>query len=56
MDMIMVDITHIDCNEGDEVVLFDTQKMIQHISDVSETIVYETLTGISPRVLKILKK
>ena len=55
MDMIMVDVTKIDCNEGDEVIIFNNQEMIQHITDVSETIVYETLTGISPRVKKMLK-
>jgi alanine racemase len=54
MDMIMVDVTHIACNEGDEVIVFNTQEMIQHIADISETIVYETLTAISPRVHKIL--
>jgi len=56
MDMIMVDVTQIDCKEGDEVTLFNSQKMIQNISDISETIVYETLTAISPRVKKILKE
>jgi alanine racemase len=54
MDMIMVDITKIDCKEGDEVIIFNTQDMIQHIADISETIVYETLTVISPRIKKTL--
>lgn len=56
MDMIMVDVTKINCQEGDEVIIFNTQEMIQHIADLSETIVYETLTVISPRVKKILKE
>lgn len=56
MDMIMVDITKIDCKEGDEVIIFNTQKMIQNIADISETIPYETLTAISQRVKKIVKK
>jgi alanine racemase len=56
MDMIMVDVTKIDCNEGDKVVIFNNQEMLQHIANVSETIVYETLTAISPRVKKMLKK
>ena len=56
MDMIMVNVTKINCKEGDEVILFNSQKMIQNISDISETIVYETLTAISPRVKKILKE
>ncbi|MCL7761805.1 alanine racemase [Polaribacter sp. Z014] len=55
MDMIMVDITKIDCREGDEVIIFNNQAMIQHIADVSETIPYETLTAISQRVNKVLK-
>ncbi|WP_341220420.1 alanine racemase [Polaribacter atrinae] len=55
MDMIMVDITKLDCTEGDEVIIFNNQEMIQHIADVSETIPYETLTAISQRVNKTLK-
>ena len=55
MDMIMVDVTKIDCKEGDEVTLFNNQEMIHHIANVSETIVYETLTAISQRVNKMLK-
>ncbi|MDG1404282.1 alanine racemase [Polaribacter sp.] len=56
MDMIMVDVTNIDCKEGDEVVIFNSQKMIQNNAKISETIVYETLTAISQRVKKKLKK
>ena len=52
----MVDITQIDCKEGVEVIVFNTQEMIQHIADISETIVSETITVISPRIKKILKK
>ncbi|MGB1283255.1 MAG: alanine racemase, partial [Polaribacter sp.] len=44
MDMIMVDVTKIDCKEGDQVIIFNHQKMIQHIADAAETIPYETLT------------
>ena len=54
MDMIMVDVTEIDCIEGQEVIIFNTQEMIQHIADVTETISYETLTGISHRITKTL--
>ena len=56
MDMIMVNITKIDCKEGDEVIIFNNQEMIQNIADISETIVYETLTAISQRVNKMLKE
>jgi alanine racemase len=51
--LIMVDITKIDYKEGDEVIIFNRQEG-QHITDISETIVYETLTVISPRIKKIL--
>lgn len=56
MDMIMVNVTKIDCKEGDEVIIFNNQNMIKHIANISETIVYETLTAISPRVNKKLKQ
>lgn len=56
MDMIMVDITNIDCKEGDEVIIFNSQKMLLNNAKASETIVYETLTAISQRVKKKLKK
>jgi alanine racemase len=55
MDMIMVDVTKIDCKEGDEVIIFNTQNMLSNIANISETIVYETLTAISARVKKVLK-
>lgn len=55
MDMIMVNVTKIDCKEGDEVIIFNNQQMLQDIADASETIVYETLTSISQRVNKVLK-
>lgn len=56
MDMIMVDVTDIDCCEGDEVVIFNKQKDILKIATLSETISYEVLTGISTRVNKVLNQ
>jgi len=55
MDMIMVDVTKIDCKEGDEVVLFNHQQMVEEIAAVCETIPYEILTGISQRVQRLVK-
>ncbi|MEO9572328.1 MAG: alanine racemase [Polaribacter sp.] len=55
MDMIMVNVSKINCKEGDEVVVFNSHEMIQNIADVSETIPYEILTAISHRVKKVLK-
>ncbi len=53
MDMLMVDISNIDCNEGDMVILFDSQKRIEEISQKINTIPYELLTMISQRVKRI---
>ncbi len=55
MDMIMVDITNIDCKEGDEVIVFDSQKTINDLSGQMDTISYETITAISHRVKRIVK-
>ena len=54
MDMIMVDITNIECNEGDPVFIFKTQEDILNISSMSETISYEILTLISQRIKRSL--
>ena len=50
MDMIMVDITDIDCKEGDEVIVFDHNHSATLIAENAGTISYELITGISPRV------
>ena len=55
MDMMMVDVTNIDCYEGDEIIIFNSQEMIQEIANNSETIPYETLTAISQRIKRLLK-
>ena len=54
MDMIMVDITNIECTEGDQVFIFKTQEDILTISSISETISYEILTLISQRIKRTL--
>ena len=55
MDMIMVDVTKIDCKEGDEVIIFNNQQMINDLAKNAETISYEILTAISQRVSRLLK-
>ncbi len=55
MDMIMIDITEIDCHEGDEVVIFDSQDSINALAKSANTISYELLTAISQRVKRIVK-
>lgn len=54
MDMTMVDVTNIDCNEGDQVVVFDTQQAVEEIATNVGTISYELLTAISQRVQRII--
>lgn len=54
MDMIMVDITGIDCKEGDEVLVFGPELSAKAFADTANTISYELLTGISQRVKRIV--
>ena len=53
MDMCMVDISIIDAQEGDEVIIWDTQKHILDIADSLNTIAYEVLTNVSQRVKRV---
>ena len=53
MDMCMVDVTDINCNEGDEVIVFETNEQLMQLSKSMETIPYEVLTGISTRVKRV---
>jgi len=53
MDMLMVDITGITCNVGDEVVIFDPQFPANEMAEKVGTISYELLTGIQKRVPRI---
>ncbi len=50
MDMIMIDITGIDCKEGDEVIVFGKNPSAEEFAAGADTISYELLTGISQRV------
>jgi len=50
MDMIMVDITNINCKEGDEVIIFGKQSTAEDLAGVANTISYELLTAISQRI------
>ena len=53
MDVCMVDVTDIECHEGDSVVIFGDELPITILSDLLDTIPYEILTGISSRVKRI---
>jgi Alr-MurF fusion protein len=53
MDMCMIDVTHVQCAEGDDVVVFETYEQIKSIADAMNTITYEVLTSISGRVKRV---
>jgi len=50
MDMIMVDVTDIECKEGDEVILFGSEHTAEDFAKTGNTISYEVLTAVSQRV------
>ena len=55
MDMLMVNISDIDCKEGDEVVIFDNQEVVNDLAKRINTISYEIVTAVSQRVKRIVK-
>lgn len=53
MDMCFVDVTDVPCSEGDEVVIFGDAQLLHSMSQAADTITYEMLTAISPRVKRV---
>lgn len=53
MDVAMIDVTGIDCKEGDSVEIFGDNLPVTVLSDILDTIPYEVLTNISNRVKRI---
>ena len=53
MDVCMVDVTDIDCNEGDIVEIFGANLPVNTIADWLETIPYEVLTSVSNRIKRV---
>ena len=53
MDMSMIDVSEIQCKVGDEVIVIGESFDIYEISNAAQTIPYEILTGISPRVKRV---
>ena len=53
MDVAMIDVTDIDCKEGDTVEIFGDNLPVTVLSDVMGTIPYEVLTSISSRVKRV---
>jgi len=56
MDMLMVNVTTINCMAGDEVIIFGEKPTVNEIANITHTIAYEILTGISQRVKRIFYK
>jgi alanine racemase len=50
MDTLMVDVTNIDCKEGDIVLFFNTKKNVEEMAARTKTISYELITAISQRM------
>ena len=53
MDVALIDVTDIPCNEGDTVEIFGEHLPVTVLSDILDTIPYEVLTGVSNRVKKV---
>jgi alanine racemase len=53
MDMLMVDITEINCKEGDSVIIFGESPTVSFMAEKLQTIPYEILTSISQRVKRV---
>ena len=53
MDVAMIDVTGIDCKEGDSVEIFGVNLPVTTLSDITGTIPYEVLTAVSNRVKRV---
>ena len=53
MDMCMLDITGIEAEEGDEVIIFGPERPLQDLAREMGTIPYEVLAGLSRRVKRV---
>lgn len=56
MDLCMVDVTNIQAKEGDEVIIFGKDLSVVALAESIDTIPYEILTSVSPRVKRIYIK
>jgi alanine racemase len=56
MDMIMVNVTDIDCKEGNEVIIFGPESTAEVFAERANTISYELITAISQRVKRVFLK
>lgn len=56
MDLCMIDITDLSVKEGDSVLIFGDELSVFELADKLDTIPYEILTSISPRVKRVYYK
>lgn len=56
MDMLMIDVTDLPCEEGDMVIVFGKTPRVTELAEVVGTIPYEILTSISHRVKRVFYK
>jgi alanine racemase len=56
MDMTIIDINKIEAKVGDEVIIFGQQQPIETLAKACQTIPYEILTRISPRIHRIFSR
>ncbi len=56
MDMLMVDVSDVTAKEGDDVVIFSEKPSLVEFASYCNTIPYEVLTSISPRVKRVYIK
>ena len=55
MDMMMIDVTNIDCKEGDCVIIFDDINFsAEEFASAIGTISYEILTALSKRIKRTI--
>ena len=53
MDVCMIDVTDINCREGDTAVIFGPELPPTVLAKIIDTIPYEILTSVSPRVKRV---
>ena len=53
MDVCMIDVTDIDCKEGDKVIIFGEGLPVTELAEILDTIPYEILTSVSTRVKRV---
>jgi len=56
MDMMMINVENANVKEGDSVVIFNSNPTLEEFAKYCQTITYEVLTSISPRVKRIYIK